>query len=232
MAYRSAERNDRWKAMVAAIVVTGVLGAGILSGLNVKMVRQAVDRLQTFDISLPKPPPEEPPPPPPQEQKKAAPEEAAPAAPKASPIVAPKPEVQLQTKQVIAAARQAGTGASSQSGQGGVGTGTGAGGTGSGRGGGGAGFTPAQKITKIPNREYRQLVAVSGFERGTVGLSVRVTPDGRATNCRVVRSSGSSRADILMCQLTERYIRFRPARDPAGRAVAQDVTWYPNWFRP
>jgi hypothetical protein len=34
-----------------------------------------------------------------------------------------------------------------------------------------------------------------------------------------------------MCQLTEQYIRFRPARDPQGRAVAQDITWYPNWYR-
>jgi hypothetical protein len=35
-----------------------------------------------------------------------------------------------------------------------------------------------------------------------------------------------------MCQLTEQYVRFRPALDPIGRPVAQDVTWYPNWFRP
>ncbi len=70
------------------------------------------------------------------------------------------------------------------------------------------------------------------MERGTVGVAIRVTADGRASNCRVVRSSGNGLADSLMCELTERYVRFRPARDPTGRAVAQDVTWYPNWFRP
>jgi protein TonB len=59
-----------------------------------------------------------------------------------------------------------------------------------------------------------------------------VTPDGQATDCRVIRSSGSPSADALMCQLTEQYVRFRPALDPQGRPVAQDINWYPNWWRP
>lgn len=227
MAHRAQIPTSRWKAMLAAIVVTGIVGFGVITGLNVEIVRQAVDRLQTIDISLPEPPPPEPPPPP--EQHRQAQKEEGAAAPKASPVVAPKPEVQLPPRQVIAAAATAGTGASSSNGQGGLGTGTGAGG--SGRGLGGGGFTPAQKISKIPDREYRRLVAVSGFERGTVGISIRVTPEGRATNCRVVRSSGSASADSLMCQLTEQYVRFRPALDPQGRPVAQDVAWYPNWSR-
>jgi len=228
MAYRAYNRSDRWKAMIAAIAVTAILGAAILTGLNVKIVSRAVEQLQTFDISLPEPPPPEPTPRP--KPKPASKDEGAPAAPKASPIVAPKPEVQLPTKQVIAAASQAGTGASSSIGQGGAGTGTGAGGTGSGSGGGGR-FTPAQKISKIPDSEYRRLAAVSGMSQGSVGLSIRVTPGGQATNCRVVRSSGNGATDSLMCRLTERYVRFRPARDPQGRPVAQDLTWYPNWHR-
>ncbi|HWI76636.1 MAG TPA: hypothetical protein VNS53_06090 [Sphingomicrobium sp.] len=228
MAYRTPIRTSRWKAMLAALFVTGVLGFGVITGLNVSMVTRAVEHLQAFDITLPKPPPPEQPQPKPQPKPKA---EGAPAAPKASPIVAPKPEVVLPTKQVIAAAAKPGTGASSSNGQGGVGTGTGAGGTGTGIGGGGGGFTPAQKITKVPNSEYRRLAAISGMDRGSVGIAIRVTPGGIATNCRVVRPSGSPAADSLMCQLTERYVRFRPAHDPQGRPVAQDITWYPNWFR-
>jgi protein TonB len=229
MAYRADNRRDRWKAMLAAILVTGILGFGILTGLNVRIVSQAVERLQAIDINLPKPPP---PQPPPRERPKPAKTRAgAPAAPRASPIVAPKPEVQLPAKQVIAAAAQAGTGASSSNGQGGAGAGTGSGGTGTGLGSG-AGFTPARKITKIPDREYRRLAAVSGVERGSVGIAIRVTPDGQATDCRVIRSSGSPSADALMCQLTEQYVRFRPALDPQGRPVAQDINWYPNWWRP
>lgn len=58
-----------------------------------------------------------------------------------------------------------------------------------------------------------------------------VNPDGTVSNCRVARSSGNPYADSLMCQLTLRYIRFEPARDPYGRPVAQDVTFFPNWWR-
>jgi protein TonB len=215
--------------MTAALVVTGVLGFGVISGLNVEVVRGAVEHLRTFSIELPKPPPPEPPRPRPKQAKKA---EGAPAAPKASPVVAPKPEVQLPAKQVIAAAVQAGTGVSSSNGQGGIGTGTGAGGSGNGLGGGGGGrFTPAQKITKIPDSQYRMLVQISGMDRGSVGISIRVTPEGRATNCRVISSSGSPQADSLMCQLTEQYVRFRPALDPNGRPVGQQISWFPNWHR-
>ena len=213
--------------MAGAVAVTGGLGAVILAGLNVKVISEAVDRLETFDIPLPEIPPPPPPPPPPRQAEE---QEGAPAAPKASPIVAPKPEVQLPVKQTIAAAEKAGTGASSSAGQGGAGTGTGAGGTGSGAGrGSGAGFTPAQRISKVPDSQYRRLVAVSGFRRGRVGLTVKVDTSGRATNCRVIRSSGNPTADSLMCQLTEQYVRFRPARDPQGRPVAQDISWYPDW---
>jgi protein TonB len=227
MAYRAQERSDRWKAMLAAIGVTGILGAVILTGLNVEIINRAVDRLETFDVSLPRIPP---PPPPPPRQEQAEEESGAPAAPKASPIVAPKPEVQLPPRDTIAAAVEAGTGASSSAGQGGVGTGTGAGGTGTGAGrGSGAGFTPAQRIRKIPDSEYRRFVSVSGVRTGRVGITVKVDTAGRATSCRVVQSSGNSAADSLMCQLTERYVRFRPARDPQGRPVAQDISWFPNW---
>jgi protein TonB len=132
---------------------------------------------------------------------------------------------------VIAAAAQPGAGASSSNGQGGIGTGTGAGGTGTGLGGGGGSFTPAQKITKIPDSQYRRLVQISGLDRGSVGISIRVSPDGRATNCRVIRSSGIPQADSLMCELTEQYVRFRPALDPSGRPVAQQISWFPNWHR-
>lgn len=227
----TAERPDQAKAIAAVVAVHAALAAIILTGLNVRMVSQAVERLKTFNIVEPPPPPPIPPPPKPKpEQAKR--EAGAPAKKaEASPVVAPPPRIPVPSP--IPAAKIAGAGSASTSGAGTSGTGTGAGGSGNGPGGGGGGgFTPAQKITKIPNHEYRRLVAVSGMDRGTVGVAIRVTPDGVASNCRVVRSSGSSGADSLMCQLTERYVRFRPARDPNGRPVAQDITWYPNWFRP
>jgi protein TonB len=227
----TVDRRGRAAAIAAVLGVHGALAHVILSGFNVRMVSNVVDHLKTFDVVRPPPPP--PPPPPPKPAPQQAKRDAGAPAKKAdpTPVVAPQPRIPAPSP--IPAAKIAGTGSASTSGAGASGNGTGAGGSGNGPGGGGSGgYTPAQKISKIPNQEYRRLVSTSGMDRGTVGVAIRVTPEGAATNCRVVRSSGSTAADSLMCQLTERYIRFRPARDPNGRPVAQDITWYPNWYRP
>ena len=228
----TASGPDRTKAIAGVAIVHGVLAAVILAGLNVSVATRAVEALSTFDVKEVPPPPPEPPPPPAPKPHEAKLEQGAPGKKaEPSPVVAPKPKVPVPSP--IPAALVAGTGNATTSGAAAYGNGTGAGGSGAGRGGGGfAGVTPAQKITKIPDREYRHLVSVSGMERGTVGVSIRVESDGSAANCRIARSSGSPVADSLMCQLTERYVRFRPARDAQGRPIAQDVTWYPNWWRP
>jgi protein TonB len=225
----TADRPDRAKAIAAVIAVHAALAAAILAGLNVDVVSHAVEQLKTFNIKEAPPPP---PPPPQHEAHKAKLDEGtAGKTAEPSPIVAPQPKIPVESP--VPAAPVAGTGSATHAGAADYGTGTGAGGSGSGRGGGGtAGFTPAQKITKIPDREYRRLVTASGMARGSVGVSVRVNPDGSASDCRIARSSGDPSADALMCQLTERYIRFRPARDAQGRPVSQDVTWYPNWWKP
>jgi protein TonB len=229
----TADRPDQAKAIAAVIAVHAALAFVILSGLDVRMVRQSIESLTTIAIERPPPPPPiQPPKPEPKPQPVKKPEGAAAKQAQPTPVVAPRPRLPVPSP--IPAARVAGTGTSSLSGAALSGSGTGAGGSGTGAGGGGngVGFTPAQKITKIPNQEYRRLVTASGMERGTVGVAIRVTAEGIASNCRVVRSSGNPVADGLMCQLTERYVRFRPAHDPSGRAVAQDIIWYPNWWRP
>jgi len=230
MAYRTTNQPDRVKAMIAAIAATAALGAGIISGLSVRAVTSAVDALKTFSIAAPKPPPP-PPPPPPQNRPQAAKHEQGAPAKQAnpSPVVAPKAVVQTPTR--VAAAPVAGTGSASTAGAGTTGNGTGAGGYGTGAGGGGTGaFTPARKISKIPDQEYQRFVAL-GIPSGVAGVTVRVNPDGSPSNCRVARSSGSPTADSLMCQLTLAYVRFSPALDPSGHAIAEDVTFFPNWRR-
>jgi len=220
--------SDRAKAVAAVVAVHAALAFIILSGLNVRVVNEAVERLKTFNLEQPPPPP--PPPPPPRQRP--APEMKKPAgAParkaEASPIVAPPTPLPVQSP--LPAAKIAGTGSASTSGAGASGNGTGAGGSGYGAGGGGTGaFTPARKITKIPDREYRRFAA-TGLPYGSVAISIRVNPDGSVSNCRVARSSGNAYADSLMCQLTIEYVRFNPALDPSGRPISQDVTWVPNW---
>jgi protein TonB len=229
--YASADRQDRWKAVTAVALVHVALGAVILSGLDVKIVRQAVERMQTFDIAIPEPPPPPPPPPPEQRPQQQRPDEGAPETkPSPSPVVAPRPVIELPVRSPVPASDVAGTGSATSAGAGGRGTGTSAGGSGSGTGSGdGRGFTPAQRVSRIPNSEYRRFVAVSGVSRGRVGVTVKVNTDGRPSNCRIVRSSGNSAADSLMCELTVRHVRFRPALDPQGQPVAQDISWFPDW---
>jgi protein TonB len=227
----SADGPSQAKAIAAVVAVHAALAFVILSGLHVQMVRDAVDRLKTFDLRNPPPPPPPPPPPKPQPKDSAKKEAGAPAKKaEASPVVAPKPRIPVETP--LPAAKVAGSGSASTSGAAAAGNGTGAGGSGNGPGGGGnvdySRFTPARKITKIPDSQYRRFAA-TGMPVGSVAISIRVNPDGTPSNCRVVRTSGSSYADGLMCQLTQQYIRFSPARDPSGRPVAQDVTWAPNW---
>jgi protein TonB len=224
----TAERPDKAKAIAAVIAVHAALAFVILTGLKVGIVNQAVERLKTFNLEQPPPPPPVPPPLRPRPQPQVKKEAGAPAKrAEPTPVVAPPPVIPAPSP--IPAAKIAGTGSAPTSGAGTSGTGTGAGGYGYGPGGGGTGaFTPARKLTKIPDHEYRRFAA-TGLVAGNVAISIRVNPDGTVSNCRIARSSGNAYADALMCQLTQQYVRFSPARDPYGRPVAQDVTWVPNW---
>ena len=229
----TANRPDRAKAIVAVAVVHAALAAVILAGLNVSVVGQAFERMTTINLrDLPPPPPRQPPKVLSRHQAMKKPQGAP--APKAEPTPVVAPPTPLPVKSPIAAAKVAGTGTAASSGAGVSGNGTGAGGAGNGPGGGGvdySGFTPARRITRIPNSQYR-LLAATGIVSGSVGVTVRVNADGSPSNCRVARSSGDGRIDALMCQLTLRYVRFDPARDPYGRPVAEDITFFPNWYQP
>ena len=222
---------DRAKAAAAALIVHLAIGAAFLTGLVVNVSKRPSAALETFDVTLP------PPPPPVVEEETSAPKgnpgEAGKKA-EPSPVVVPKPKIEVPAKSPIVAAPVPGQGAAPSAGSALSGTGTGAGGSGSGLGGGGsggngAGFTPARRISKVPNREYRRFVAASGLRTGSVAIVIKVNTDGRPSNCRITRSSGSPSADALMCQLTIQYVRFRPALDPQGRPVAQDIAWVPDW---
>lgn len=228
----TADRPDRAKAIAAVIAVHAALAAIILTGLNVRLVSQAVERLTTVDIREPPPPPPVPPPPARKPQQRKQPAGAPAKKAETSPVVAPQPR--LPVPPPLPAARIAGAGSASTSGAGTSGNGSGAGGSGYGPGGGGYGdysrFTPARRISKIPDYEYGRLSA-TGVQSGRTGVTILVNRDGSVSNCRIARSSGYPAIDALMCQLTLQYVRFLPARDPDGRPVAQDITFFPDWHR-
>ena len=223
-----AKRADRAKAVAAVVAVHLALAAVLVTGLNVETVRRAVETMTTIAVVERLQPP---PPPPPPERTDAARKEAGDAGRKAEPTPVVAPPSPIPRPSPVPAAPVAGQGSATSASAAAAGTGTGAGGSGAGRGGGGAGFTPARRVSKIPDREYRRLAA-TGIQSGSVGITIKVNEDGTPTNCRIARSSGDRGIDALMCQLTLRHVRFEPARDPAGRPVAQDVTFVPNWWRP
>ena len=229
-----ADSPERAKAIVAVAAVHLALAFFILSGLNVKKVSQAALQLTTTILIR------QPPEPVHIERWKAAPkpqlarkrEGAAAKKANPTPIAAPPPKVSVPSP--IAATTVAGTGTAPNSGASpsGKGAGSGAAGTASGPGGNGdfSRFTPARLVSNIPNSQYARLAA-TGISSGAVGVLILVNASGNVSNCRIARSSGDPSLDALVCELTQRYVRFDPARDPEGRPVAQDVTYFPSWRR-
>jgi periplasmic protein TonB len=199
------------------------------------------------------PPPGEEPPPPPPSTGSAAPNlraadprpEGAASPPNiestATPLVAPEPEVPPLSRSPITAATTAATGRDSTSGaapipgpgtgSGGFGTGTGSGRYGGGAGGGGGGggngagwaVTPPRRMAgDLSIDDLPEALRAAGF-RGAVEVRYRVEADGRATDCRPIRSSGSRLVDDITCRLIERRFRFRPSRDAAGRPTGSFI---------
>jgi protein TonB len=120
-------------------------------------------------------------------------------------------------------------------GSGGQGTGTGSGGRGDGPGGGGdgdgdgGGMTPPRRIRgSIRDRDYPRGAGEAGIG-GTVSVIYRVETDGRATDCRITRSSGSAELDDTTCRLIEQRFRFEPSRDRRGRPIRSRIVQDHYW---
>jgi periplasmic protein TonB len=228
----TADPPDRAKAIAGVVAVHVALAFVILSGLHVRMITRAVEQLTTINIQEPPPPPIPQPRPAPKPRAMKKPEGAPAKRAEPTPVAAPQPKLPVASP--VPAAKITGTGAATRTGAALSGNGTGASGSGTGTGGGGYGdysrFTPARLVSNIPNVEYARL-ASTGIPSGLVGVVILVNPSGTASNCRIARSSGDHSIDALVCQLTQQYVRFDPARDPYGRPVAQDITYFPNWRR-
>lgn len=231
-AYRgTAEGPDRAKAIGAVVAVHVALAFVILTGLNVRSVSQAVDRLKTFNFQQEPPPPPKPPPPRPRPQESAKKPEGAPAKKaEPSPVVAPPPRIPAPSP--LPAAKVAGAGNASSSGAAAAGNGTGAGGSGNGPGGGGTAdysrFTPAQLVRNLTRGDYRS-IAQGRMPAGRAMVSLRVETNGAATNCRIVRSSGDPSVDGSLCPLIEARLRFRPALDDQGRPIPYQLQYVATW---
>ena len=237
---------DRWRSATLAAALNLILGYAIVVGLGVHNIPRPDEALKLFNLSNQPPPPPPIVPPPLEKLRKEThkPKDpqgaAAPPAKKNTPSEVVATKAKLPPPPPIRAAPVAGQGTAPKSGaatidgpgtgRGGAGNGTGSGisGNGSGGGGGGAASDPEQVAGSIGNEDYPRAALVDRAQ-GTVEFSFTVLPDGRIANCRVTRSSRNAALDYTTCRLALQRFRFRPARDPSGRAITSEVDGEQEW---
>jgi protein TonB len=232
-------RRDRAMTIFLVVAIHVALAFALINLSQPLREKLPEEVVEIFDVTEPPPPPvivEELPQP---EDAKPQREEGAASAKniesKATPVVAPKPPIQLPIPQPIPVTKTPNTGSEGTqgasnvvgpgTGAGGVGTGTGSGGSGRGTGGGGTGAvaTRPSVVRGITDRDYPDEVARYWPRGGAVFIAVRVLPNGRATDCKINRSIGVPAIDQWTCKLVEERAVFRPATDANGRPVA---SWY------
>ena len=238
--YRS-DLNNRDKGGAIAAVV-GIHVALLFAFLHLSGRMNIADPqsvLQIIDVTRVQP---SPPPPPPQQASRAKPKQKeGGSSPKnikseATPVAAPKPRIVTPPVQPVVASEtprqgvQATQGASNVhgpgTGAGGMGAGSGSGTGGNGPGGGGDGgvaeaprlATPVLRGRDIPRNLLDQWP--SGVP---VFLRLRVNPQGLVSECNVLRGTGNPAIDNAMCNIAHDRLRFRPALNRSGQAVA-------GWF--
>jgi len=240
VAYRTdLKPRDKSGAIAAVIAVHAVLLFALLHISGKIDIADPESVIRVFDVGQPPPPP--PPPPPTQKQQPKPKEKEGGSAPKnikseATPVVAPKPKIVTPPVQQIAASEtpRQGTaptqGASDVrgpgTGAGGAGTGTGSGTGGSGPGGGGDNGVaePPHLVTPVLRGRDFPRDLIERWPRGaTVFMRLRVDARGYVSECAVDRGTGVAAIDSTMCNLAHDRLRFRPALNRAGQAVA-------GWF--
>jgi periplasmic protein TonB len=238
VAYRSDISTRARGGAIAAVVAIHAALLLVLLNLSGRMdLRDPQAVLRVFEVNQPPPPP----PPPEQRQQPRPKKKEGGSAPKnikseATPVAAPKPKIQTPLVQQIAAAEtpRQGTaptqGASDVrgpgTGAGGAGTGTGSGAGGSGTGGGGDGgiAEPPHLATPVlTGRDLPRDLLDQWPRRATLFLRLRVDARGYVSDCMVDRGTGVQAIDSGICNLAHERLRFRPALNRSGQAVA-------GWF--
>jgi protein TonB len=238
--YRS-DLNSRDKSgALAGVIAIHVALLAVLLNLSGKMPLPGQDEvLRMFDIEKAPPPP---PPPPPAAQQRAKPKEKeGGSAPKnikseATPVVAPKPPVVIPRPPKIATSETPRQGAAPTqgasnvagpgTGAGGAGNGTGSGNGGNGPGGGGDGGVaepPHLASPVLTGRDIPRNLIDQWPSGAPVFLRIRVSPQGTVSECNVLRGTGNPTIDNAMCNIAHDRLRFRPALNRSGQAVA-------GWF--
>ena len=206
MAYADQQMGgSKITSIIIVAVIHVAVGYLLISGLAISAVKEIAERVTTVDVVEPEEPPEEPEEPPPPEEIVEPPPTVPPPpipqlnqnnnverdpdpdpTPRPTPDPTPRP-TQTPTPQPTQEPSRA-QGASARN---------------------------RDRWARRIAENYPTRAAREGVE-GSVGVSVTVTANGRAANCQVTRSSGSSVLDRAACRGMERYARFNAALDRAG----------------
>lgn len=227
-------RPDKAKAMAAvAAIYAAIVGAVLLMPSDSPLRIGENEPTILIDVKqLP-----EPQPPPPEEPGRAEEEEGA-AGKKAepTPVVAPRPRIEVPARPPVAAAPIAGTGSATTAGASTTGTGPGAGGSGTGRGGGGGGGgggigTEARLLggnsSRLPSRLLRGFAA----DRGYGHLWLTISETGRVSDCSVMQTTGDAQVDQALCSLMISRSRWAPARDRQGNPIPVKLRYTATWSK-
>jgi len=213
VAYRTDISNrDRSGAIAAVIAIHAALLLAFLH-LSGKMSFGDTQPVMSI-IDLTRPPP----PPPPQQKEQ----------PKPRVIVPPVPQVAASEtpRQGTAPTQGSAPFAGPGTGAGGVGNGAGSGAGGNGPGGGGDNGVaePPHLVTPVlTGRDFSRDLLDQWPRAATVFLRLRVDARGYVSECAVDRGTGNAAIDSSVCNLAHDRLRFRPALNRSGQAVA-------GWF--
>ena len=236
MAYRTdVSARDKGGAIIAVLAVHAALLFALLNLSGTIEVSSPQSALEIIDLVNP------PPPPPIVPQQKPRPKQKDGAsAPKnikseATPVAAPEPKLVTPPVQKIVASdtprqgNQATQGASTVAGPGtgaggaGNGTGSGNGGNGSSAGDNGVADPPHLATPVLGGRDIPRYLLDQWPPGVPVFLRIRVSPQGLVSECNVLRGTGNPQIDNTMCNIAHDRLRFRPAVNRYGQAVA-------GWF--
>lgn len=202
--------KNRMIALGLVALLHVLLGYAFITGLALKAVKAIVQPLETVNVKDEAPPPDEPPPPPPEEIE--IPPFVPPPTVTVEQTAVPTITVQQQVPQVAppvfappappAPPAPVATAAPTPA-------------------------TPKGRGNGISEDDYPD-ASRRAEEQGVTRVTYTVTTDGRAANCRVTATSGSTRLDDATCKIIERRFRFNPAtRDgkPVEETKSQPVRW-------
>jgi protein TonB len=229
-AHAEIRSRERFAALAGVALVQLGLGAALLSGFRIDVLRrnELVSRL--VEITLPRTPPQLVP------IVKARPAvRHSAAAPKAQPKLVggspgPQPSHALPAPTPVVAVRPSAPPSGGGNGTGpAIGSGSGGGAGGQGYGAGDEGGTDLVQIAgEIGPSDYPRDLRDRRIG-GRVAMVFTVGTNGRVTSCTITRSSGVPELDALTCRLIQQRFRYRPSTDRYGRPIADEVEGEHDW---